>query len=264
MDFEINARGTLNLLEAVRLESPQSIFLFASTNKVYGGMQHLQVAETTTRYIVPGFAQGLDESHPLDFHSPYGCSKGVADQYVRDYARVYGIRTVVFRQSCIYGPHQFGVEDQGWVAWITIATLTGQPVTIYGTGKQVRDLLYVDDLVKCYQAAAGRVDEVSGEVFNLGGGPSYSLSLLEFLKVLEEICGQAIEHSMGPPRPGDQPFYVADIGKATRLLGWRPSIPPSEGLGYLINWVWTAIKDGAFSPKTQPSGNSSHNGLGPW
>jgi CDP-paratose 2-epimerase len=240
-DFEINALGTFNLLEAVRLESPETIFLYASTNKVYGGLEHVRITESTTRYIAADFPQGIDESHPLDFHSPYGCSKGVADQYVRDYARVFGLRTVVFRQSCIYGPRQYGVEDQGWVAWMTIAKLTGQTITLYGTGQQVRDLLYVDDLVKCYQMAVQHIDEASGQVFNIGGGAANSLSLIEFLKVLERICGSPIKPAMGPVRPGDQPYFVADVGKASRLFRWAPTVSPQIGVEKLVQWVKTTF-----------------------
>ncbi len=259
-DFEVNALGTLNLLEAVRLDSPRTIFLLSSTNKVYGGLGHVRVGETATRYVLPDFPHGLDESHPLDFHSPYGCSKGAADQYVLDYARVYGLRSVVFRQSCIYGPHQFGVEDQGWVAWMTIAALTGRPITIYGTGKQVRDLLYVEDLIKCYQAAVARIDTVSGQAFNIGGGPANSISLVEFLQVLEPICGRPIKPATGPTRPGDQPFFVADIRKAARLLDWTPAVSVSAGTAQLAAWVVEAIvngrsteRDGAEAPPSRPS-----------
>jgi CDP-paratose 2-epimerase len=244
-DFEINALGTFNLLEAARLHSPQTVFLYASTNKVYGGLEHVRVTETETRYVAPDFPQGLDESHPLDFHSPYGCSKGVADQYVRDYARVFGLRTVVFRQSCIYGPHQYGVEDQGWVAWMTIATLTGRPITLYGTGKQVRDLLYVDDLIKSYQAAVKHIDTVSGQIFNMGGGPANALSLREFVQILAQISGQTIHPAMGPARPGDQPFFIADVRKASRLLGWAPTTSPRVGIERLVAWVRSTIVDGS-------------------
>jgi CDP-paratose 2-epimerase len=236
-DFEINALGTLNLLEAVRLESPRTAFLYASTNKVYGSLKDLRVEENATRYVLPEMPHGVGESQPLDFHSPYGCSKGVADQYVLDYARIYGLRSVVFRQSCIYGPHQYGVEDQGWVAWMTIAALTGRKITVYGTGKQVRDLLYVDDLVRCYRAAVERIDRVAGEVFNLGGGPGNSASLIEFLRVLQAICGRPIEPGSGPARPGDQPYFVADIRKAERLLGWRPLVSVPEGVEQMAAWV---------------------------
>src|ERR1051326_6526000 len=165
-DFEINAVGTVNLLEAVRRYSPHSILLYASTNKVYGKLHNLEVAEEPTRYSLPALSSAVSEEQPLDFHSPYGCSKGAADQYVIDYARIFGLRTVNFRQSCIYGCRQLGVEDQGWVAWFTIAHLLGRQVTIYGTGKQVRDVLFVDDLVACYLAAIERIDRVAGMTFN--------------------------------------------------------------------------------------------------
>jgi CDP-paratose 2-epimerase len=236
-DFEINALGTLNLLEAVRLVSPATVFLYSSTNKVYGDLKDLQVEETATRYVLPELPHGVSELQPLDLHSPYGCSKGAADQYVLDYARIYGLRSVVFRQSCIYGPHQYGIEDQGWVAWMTIAALTGRKITIYGTGKQVRDLLYVDDLVRCYRSAVEHIDEVAGEVFNMGGGTNNSVSLVEFLDLLEDICGHVLEPGRGPARPGDQPYFVADIRKAHRLLGWSPKVAVTAGVEQLAAWV---------------------------
>jgi len=240
-DFEINAVGTLNLLEAVRERSPRTIFLFSSTNKVYGNLKMLRVDEAATRYVMPELPYGIAETQSLDFYSPYGCSKGTADQYVLDYARIYGLRTAVFRQSCIYGPHQYGVEDQGWVAWMTIAALTGRQITIYGTGKQVRDLLFVEDLVRCYQAAAENIDRVTGEAFNIGGGPANCASLVEFLRVLEQICNRPIETGRGPARPGDQPFFVADIRKAERLLGWNPTVGVADGVEQLAAWVKEAI-----------------------
>jgi CDP-paratose 2-epimerase len=236
-DFDVNALGTLNLLEAVRLESQRTAFLYSSTNKVYGSLKSLRVEEAATRYVLPELPHGVGEGQPLDFHSPYGCSKGTADQYTLDYARIYGLRAVVFRQSCIYGPHQYGVEDQGWVAWMTIAALTGRPITVYGTGKQVRDVLYVEDLVRCYRAAVERIDAVAGEAFNMGGGPTNSVSLIEFLRVLERVCGRRIEVGYGPARPGDQPYFVADVRKAERLLGWRPTTSVAEGVEQLAAWV---------------------------
>ena len=169
-DFEINALGTFNVLEAARAFAPEAAFLYSSTNKVYGGLEHV-VVEKGGRWQYASMATGIAETEPLDFHSPYGCSKGAADQYVRDYARIYGMRTVCLRQSCIYGRRQFGVEDQGWVAWFTIATAKGQPIAIYGDGKQVRDVLFVDDLVDCFTAAIEKIDRVKGSVFNIGGGP---------------------------------------------------------------------------------------------
>ena len=236
-DFEINALGTLNVLEALRLHSPQTIVLNASTNKVYGKLHDLEVSEDATRHALKHLPEGVSETQSLDFHSPYGCSKGSADQYVIDYARIYGLRTVNFRQSCIYGYRQFGVEDQGWVAWFTIAHSLGKPVTIYGTGKQVRDILFVDDLVDCYLAAVGKIDEVSGMTFNIGGGPGNTLSLLELLEALRKHSGRSVLHTFEDWRPGDQPVYVSDIRLAGKLLNWQPKIGVAAGLDLLHKWV---------------------------
>lgn len=236
-DFEINALGTFNLLEAVRRHRPETIVLNASTNKVYGKLPDFTLDEEPLRYTVPDLPHGVGELQPLDFHSPYGCSKGAADQYITDYARIYGIRTVNFRQSCIYGYRQFGVEDQGWVAWFTIAHQLGRAVTIYGTGKQVRDILFIDDLVDCYLAAIERIDRVAGMTFNIGGGPQSTLSLLELLQALEKFSGRRVEHSFADWRPGDQPVYISDIRRAEELLDWRPQVQVSEGLERLYTWV---------------------------
>jgi len=236
-DFEINALGTVNVLEAVRLRSPKTIVLNASTNKVYGNLPRLRLSEDTMRHSLPGLPNGVSETQPLDFHSPYGCSKGAGDQYMIDYARIYGLRTVNFRQSCIYGYRQFGVEDQGWVAWFTIAHALAKPVTIYGTGKQVRDILFIDDLIDCYLAAIERVDTVAGMTFNVGGGPANTLSLLELLEALRENSGRSVVHSFEDWRPGDQPVYVSDIRKAGQLLDWQPKIGVAAGLELLHTWV---------------------------
>jgi CDP-paratose 2-epimerase len=236
-DFEINALGTFNVLEAVRQDSPTTIVLNASTNKVYGKLPAFDLHEEPTRYEIPDLPHGVSESQPIDFHSPYGCSKGAADQYVIDYARIYGLRTVNFRQSCIYGLRQFGVEDQGWLAWFAIAHSLELPVTIYGTGKQVRDVLFVDDLIDCYLAAIDRIDQVSGMTFNIGGGPDNTLSLLELMEVLREQSGRSVVYSFEDWRPGDQPVYVSDIRKAAELLSWRPQVGIDEGLEQLYSWV---------------------------
>jgi CDP-paratose 2-epimerase len=236
-DFEINALGTLNVLEAIRQYSPQTILLNASTNKVYGKLPALKLHEEAGRYSLPDLPNGVGEQQPLDFHSPYGCSKGAADQYVIDYSRIYGLRTVNFRQSCIYGYRQFGVEDQGWVAWFSIAHLLGQPVTIYGTGKQVRDVLFIDDLVDCYLAAINNIDKVTGLTFNIGGGPANTLSLLELLEMLRQHSGREVVHSFADWRPGDQPVYVSDIRRAEELLPWQPRVAVSEGVQRLYKWV---------------------------
>lgn len=236
-DFEVNAQGTFNLLEATRRHLPGAVFLYASTNKVYGGLETEGVELHQGRYRFRHRPGGIPETQPLDFHSPYGCSKGAADQYVRDYARIYGLRTVCFRQSCIYGYRQFGVEDQGWVAWFTIAAVTGQPVFIYGDGKQVRDLLFVDDLCDAYDAAVARAESLRGAVFNLGGGPAHTLSLLELVGLLEKLTGRPVRPRFADWRPGDQPVFVADISAASAALAWRPRTDVATGVRLLHAWV---------------------------
>ena len=237
-DFENNALGTFNTLEAARAAGHHPIFIYASTNKVYGGMEDTVVEEEATRYRYRDLPQGIPETQPLDFHSPYGCSKGAGDQYVRDYARIYGLRTVVMRQSCIYGARQFGIEDQGWIAWFIIAAVTGKPITIYGDGKQVRDILFITDLLDAYQAAIDRIDAVAGQVYNIGGGPENTLSVwVELGPMLEELLGRKVEASRGDWRPGDQHICIMDTRKAQRELGWRPQVGVAEGVRRLYEWV---------------------------
>ncbi len=237
-DFEDNALGTFNALEAARHADSNPIFLYASTNKVYGGMEEVAVIEQETRYAYRDFPLGIPEAQPLDFHSPYGNSKGAGDQYVRDYARIYGLPTVVFRQSSIYGPRQMGVEDQGWVAWFIIAAVTGQPITIYGNGKQVRDVLFIDDLLDAYDAAIARIDVAAGQVYNVGGGPAHTMSIwTEFGPILERLIGHPIPVSGDDWRPGDQPIYISDIRKAGRDLGWQPRVRVEEGILRLYDWI---------------------------
>jgi CDP-paratose 2-epimerase len=237
-DFEDNALGTFNLLEAARLSGRNPIVLYASTNKVYGGMEDVDVAEGDDSYHYADLVYGVPETQPLDFHSPYGCSKGAGDQYMRDYHRIYDLPTVVLRQSCIYGPRQFGIEDQGWVAWFVIAAVLGKPITIYGDGKQVRDVLYVDDLLDAYDAAIDRIDVAAGQVYNVGGGPENTLSIWhQFGPILESLLGEEIHVSHGDWRPGDQRVYVSDIRKAQRELGWQPQVSVQEGIGRLFEWV---------------------------
>ena len=237
-DFEINALGTFNVLEAARLSKRNPVVLYASTNKVYGGMDGVAVAEGETKYYYPNLPFGATEAQPLDFHSPYGCSKGAGDQYVRDYHRIYDLPTVVFRQSCIYGPRQFGIEDQGWVAWFVIAAITGRPITIYGDGKQVRDVLFVEDLLDAYDLAIKKIDIVQGEVYNIGGGADNTLSIWEeFGPLLEELVGHEIPVSRDDWRPGDQRVFIADIRKAKRELGWVPKVNVKTGVSRLFNWV---------------------------
>ncbi|HWE37788.1 MAG TPA: SDR family NAD(P)-dependent oxidoreductase [Isosphaeraceae bacterium] len=237
-DFEINALGTFNVLEAVRTAAGGApAVLYSSTNKVYGNLEHVRVVERAGRYAYEDRPFGVDESEPLDFHSPYGCSKGAGDQYVRDYARIYGLKTVIFRQSCIYGTRQFGIEDQGWIAWFCVAVTTGQPFTIFGDGKQIRDTLWVGDLVDAYERALARIDDVSGEVFNLGGGPGNTMSLRELVAKLERESGRELDPPYADWRPGDQRVFVADIRKAARKLGWSPRVSTDEGVDKLIAWV---------------------------
>ena len=237
-DFESNAIGTFNTLEAARLSGRNPIFLYSSTNKVYGGMEDVELFEEATRWRYKDLVHGCPESQPLDFHSPYGCSKGTGDQYVRDYARIYGLRSVVFRQSCIYGPRQFGIEDQGWVAWFIIASVTGRSMTVYGDGKQVRDILNVEDLMNAYDAAIEKIDVVAGQVYNVGGGPNNVMSVWsEFGPILEKLLGETLEVARGDWRPGDQRVFYADIRKAERELGWSPKIGVEAGIRKLYDWV---------------------------
>lgn len=236
LDFGINALGTFNVLEAVRQHAAKAALLYSSTNKVYGGMEEVGVELRNGRYSYANLDQGVSESQPLDFHSPYGCSKGCGDQYVRDYSRIYGLRTVVLRQSCIYGTRQFGMEDQGWVAWFTIRAAQGRPVTIYGDGRQVRDVLWIDDLLSAYERVIERIDQVRGRIFNIGGGPNFVMSLLGLLELLKQR-GAPLQHSFADWRPGDQRVFVADIRRAQAELGWQPQVSPAEGVAKLHAWV---------------------------
>ena len=236
-DFEVNVLGTLNILEAVRRLSDRTALVYASTNKVYGKLESAAVVEGDLRYDFRTLTGGVPESTPLDFYSPYGCSKGAADQYVRDYARIYGLRTVVLRQSCIYGQRQFGVEDQGWVAWFTIAHSLGMPLTLYGNGKQVRDLLHIDDLIDLYLRCVERMDRVAGGIYNVGGGPRHSASLLEVIDRLATLSGRRPSYAFEPWRPGDQPIFVSDVSQAGRDFDWAPTIGIDDGLTRLYRWV---------------------------
>jgi CDP-paratose 2-epimerase len=239
-DFEINARGTLNILEAVRLHNAAAPLLFASTNKVYGRLiDDSQIVREGQR-CRPASAElagGISENAPLDFYSPYGCSKGTADQYVRDYARVFGLQTVVMRMSCIYGPRQFGTEDQGWIAHFLLSALRGDPLTIYGDGYQVRDALHVADAADAWLAALDHIALVRGRVFNLGGGPSNSVSLRELIDLIRKLTGNQIACSFADWRPGDQPWYVTDTRALFTALGWKPNVALPEGLGSLHGWL---------------------------
>jgi CDP-paratose 2-epimerase len=236
-DFEVNALGTFNVLEAARTSGLSPIVIYSSTNKVYGGMEDAKVEEEEARYSLADLPLGVAENWPLDFHSPYGCSKGSGDQYVRDYARIYGLPTVVFRQSAIYGERQFGIEDQGWLAHFVICATLGRPITIYGDGKQVRDMLYVGDLTRAFERAVEQIATVRGHVFNIGGGPDFTLTVWsETGAMLERLSGRALDVRYGKWRPGDQRVYVSDIRKAERELGWKPEVAPKDGLERL--WAW--------------------------
>jgi CDP-paratose 2-epimerase len=235
-DFRINALGTLNVLEAVRSASTAPTLLFTSTNKVYGPLADRPVVLADGRYaFVDG--RGVDEGTPLDFHSPYGCSKGAADQYVVDYGRVYGVPTAVLRMSCVYGPRQRSTEDQGWVTHFARSVLAGRAVTLYGDGRQVRDILYVDDLIELMQRAAARAAAQPGRVYNVGGGAGNALSLLEVLDLLELHTGSRSERRSAAWRPGDQRVYVSDTSRAQHELNWRPTVGAGEGIRRLVAWL---------------------------
>jgi CDP-paratose 2-epimerase len=239
-DFEVNARGTLNLLEAIRAQATPPPLVFTSTNKVYGSLEDIELRRRHLRYepIDPGLRQaGISEERPLDFHSPYGCSKGSADQYVLDYARTFGVPAIVFRMSCIYGPHQFGTEDQGWVAHFLIRALEGRPITLYGDGRQVRDILCVDDLVDAFLLAQEHMATESGQAFNIGGGPANTVSLLELLDLIGEMLGRKPEIELDAWRPGDQRYYVSDTAKFQRRTGWQPRVGVQQGLERLTHWL---------------------------
>lgn len=235
-DFETNALGTFNVLEAIRMHCPEAYFIYASTNKVYGHLDNVAYVEEAKRYQFENRV-GINEDQLLEFYSPYGCSKGAADQYTVDYHRIYGLRTATLRQSCIYGIRQFGVEDQGWIAWFIIARLLQRPITIFGNGKQVRDALYIDDLTNAYATLFAQPELLNGGIYNIGGGKENSLSLLEFLDVLSDLEGKKVDVSYAETRPGDQPIFIADNTKLTRLSGWSPQVSTREGIATLYHWI---------------------------
>jgi CDP-paratose 2-epimerase len=238
-DFETNALGTLNVLDAARHSHADPIVVYASTNKVYGDLGNVGIVEQATRYAFSNLSQGVNEEQPLLFDSPYACSKGVTDQYALAYFNLYGLRTVVFCQSCVYGPRQMGFEDQGWVAWFLIAALLGRNICVFGDGKQVRDLLYVEDLLDAYEAGVDRIDRTQGRVYNLGAGPAMTLSVwAEFEPLLAEVLGRPPgKPSFADWRPGDQRVFYCDIERARRDLDWQPQVTPREGIGRLADWV---------------------------
>jgi CDP-paratose 2-epimerase len=236
-DFEVNAGGALNVLEAIRRYAPGVAALFSSTNKVYGDLRQFRHVEAATRWTQPDLPHGLDETAPLEFHSPYGCSKGAADQYFLDYHRIYGLRTVVFRHSSMYGGRQFATYDQGWVGWFAQQVLAGARFTVSGDGKQVRDLLHADDLVTCYRQAAARIDGCAGRPFNIGGGMAGSLSLLELFAALTRLTGKRADFEKLPWRASDQKVFVADTRAAQVAFGWAPKVEQEDGLRRMIEWV---------------------------
>lgn len=241
-DFEINAVGTFNLLDAIRKYSPQTTIIYSSSNKVYGDLEWLKYEEGAKRYDFADYRSGLPESIPLSFSSPYGCSKGSADQYMLDFNRIYGLKTIVFRHSSMYGGRQFFTVDQGWIGWFcdqAIKTKSGElsePFTISGDGKQVRDVLHADDMVKLYFLAANKIDAIQGEVFNIGGGAENSLSLLELFDILEEELSVKLNYKKLPPRESDQRVFIADITKIKQLLGWYPEVTVREGVKKMLAW----------------------------
>jgi CDP-paratose 2-epimerase len=241
-DFEVNARGTLEVLEAARAESPHPFVLFTSTNKVYGALEDLALVDVGARYVPvePAARRGIGEARPLAFHSPYGCSKGAAEQYVLDWARTYGVPATVFRMSCIYGPRQFGTEDQGWVAHLALQAMAGRTLTLYGDGKQVRDVLFVDDLVDAFLRARARPDRVTGRAFNVGGGPGSTLSLLELLDLLAAQGVGAPRVRFEPWRVADQRWYVSDTTALRDAVGWAPRVGVDEGVARLRAWLLEA------------------------
>ena len=239
-DFDVNARGTLNVLEAIRARAEPPPLIFTSTNKVYGKLGDLALVDNATRYEPEDAgirARGISETQPLELYSPYGCSKGAADQYVLDYARIYGLPTVVFRMSCIYGPRQFGTEDQGWVAHFLISAIEKEPITIYGDGKQVRDILFVDDLVEAFLLAGRHMENLRGRAFNIGGGPRNAVSLLEIVEQIRAQTNLPVGLYFAPPRPGDQLYYVSDTTAFEAATGWSAAVDAKTGLRRLTGWL---------------------------
>lgn len=242
-DFQTNTMGTIHVLDAVRKHSPHTLVVFSSTNKVYGDLEQYIYKETDTRFVCEDWPKGFDETVPLDFHSPYGCSKGAADQYMLDYARIFGIRTIVFRHSSMYGGRQFATYDQGWIGWFCEKALERRknsksaPFSISGNGKQVRDILHAEDMVNLYYEAVIHADALAGQAFNIGGGIDQSLSLLELFDLLNEMLGIELEYIQLPPRVSDQKVFVADITKIQNAISWKPQVTAREGIQRMIQWA---------------------------
>lgn len=244
-DFQINTMGALNLLDSIRKYSPHTAVFFSSTNKVYGDLENYTYDETETRYLCREFPKGFDESVPLDFRSPYGCSKGAADQYMLDYYRIFGIKTTVFRHSSMYGSRQFATYDQGWIGWFVQKAIEKyqnpkcEPFTISGNGKQVRDILHAKDMIRLYYTALEHVDQVCGQAYNVGGTMEQSLSLLELFALLNDLLGIHMEYTQLPPRQSDQKVFVADITKINERIGWKPEVTARDGVEAMVEWVRT-------------------------
>jgi CDP-paratose 2-epimerase len=255
-DFAVNAGGTLNLLEALRALDDPPPLIFTSTNKVYGDLEDVELVPDGSRYVPADTATrqcGIGEERPVNFHSPYGCSKGAADQYVLDYARTFGMRAVVFRMSCIYGPHQFGTEDQGWVAHFLLRAMRDEAITIYGDGLQVRDVLYVDDLVRAFLLAQEHMDTVSGEAFNMGGGPSRTTSLVELVELINTLEPAGVQLDFDAWREADQRYYVSNTGKFEAATGWSPRVSVADGVSLLHRWLRSsAARPSAPAPAPSP------------
>ena len=260
-DFSVNALGTLNVLEAARKRPSPPAVLLTSTNKVYGGLYDIELTTQGQRYLPLDDelrAQGVSEARPLDFHSPYGCSKGTADQYVLDYARSYGLTTCVFRMSCIYGPRQFGNEDQGWVAHFILRAQRGEPITIYGDGKQVRDILFVDDLVDAFVSAEQQMNRLSGLAFNIGGGPGSTISLLDLLDQIESLHGRRPDVNFDDWRTGDQRYYVSDTRAFEQATGWQRRVEAADGIARLYDWLLTVSRARPAAKSRRPAMAGAH------
>lgn len=242
LDFEVNARGTLNVLEAARLSGRKPIVLYTSTNKVYGSLSEYRLIEDGTSYrfdpeMYPSLSDnGISEYQPMNFYSPYGCSKGAADQYVRDYYRVYGLPTIVFRMSCIYGPYQYGIVDQGWICYLAMLAIFGKPIMIYGNGKQVRDILFIEDLCKAFEKVIENSEKTIGQIYNIGGGSKNTVSVIEWINYLESKFDIKIPVSFSNWRAGDQKIYISNTEKAECHFGWRPQTR-LEGINKMIEWI---------------------------
>ena len=237
-DFNDNVLGTLNLLEVIRINKLNSKLIYTSTNKVYGNLNYIKLGKNKERYFFKNLKKGINENFNTDFHSPYGCSKGAADQYVNDYSRIYNIDGYVLRQSCVYGTNQFGIEDQGWVSWFIIASVLKKRFKVYGDGKQVRDILHIDDLNNLYFKIASYKKKIKGNrIFNVGGGSKFSLSLLELFKILKKDRRLKLRYSYHKERKGDQKIFISDNSRITKNFKWSPKIDQIKGTKALIDWV---------------------------